>query len=363
MKRILITLIPALLIYFAADAQKMGILDFEETSFDFGVFAEDGPMMSYTFYFVNKGKAPVKLETVKAECGCTTPKWTKEEVLPKDTGKVSVIFDPMNRPGKFNKSITVTTNGFPQQVMLYISGNVTPRVKTAKDLYPTELGNLRVLINHINLGEIYTNEEDSVHMAFYNDGEETIVFAEIETPPHLKIHADPKFLPPGEKGRFIIYFDGAKQEDLGFVHEKVMVKTNDKAQPEKELIVMATVKQYFSPLDEEEMANAPKLEFKQDVIDYGNIPLDRTSEVTFEYKNTGKQPLVLYKVKTSCGCTASQPEKEKLEPGESSKLRVTFTPPGKVGYEEKTITVWSNDPLTPQQTLTIKANVVATSAN
>src|SRR3989337_1775004 len=87
-----------------------GKFQFEKTVHDFGTVKEDGGPVSYEFTFVNMGKEPVIIANVKASCGYTTPGWTMEPVLPGKKGFVKAQFDPMNRPGTFNKTLTITSN-------------------------------------------------------------------------------------------------------------------------------------------------------------------------------------------------------------------------------------------------------------
>ena len=57
-------------------------LAFDNLTHNFGeIDEEDGPA-EHTFFFVNKGDTPIKITKVKASCGCTTPGWTREEVMP-----------------------------------------------------------------------------------------------------------------------------------------------------------------------------------------------------------------------------------------------------------------------------------------
>ncbi|HMV03758.1 MAG TPA: DUF1573 domain-containing protein, partial [Chitinophagales bacterium] len=58
-------------------------------------------------------------------CGCTTPDWSKEPVMPGKTGSVKAQYN-MSREGTFRKSINVTTKG-GENVVLYISGNAIPQ--------------------------------------------------------------------------------------------------------------------------------------------------------------------------------------------------------------------------------------------
>jgi hypothetical protein len=93
---------------------------FATTEHDFGNQAQGKPV-SYDFEFTNTGNEPVVLENVKASCGCTTPIWTKEPVMPGKKGNIKAQYN-MAREGSFRKSITVTTKD-GENIILYISGN------------------------------------------------------------------------------------------------------------------------------------------------------------------------------------------------------------------------------------------------
>lgn len=98
-------------------------LQFTSEMHDFGTVPE-GPAAEYEFVFKNTGKEPINLQTVTASCGCTTPSWSKEPVLPGKTGTIKASFATERRPGGFNKSITVVSNAGTK--VLTIKGNVEP---------------------------------------------------------------------------------------------------------------------------------------------------------------------------------------------------------------------------------------------
>jgi hypothetical protein len=114
-------------------AQQEGpTISWTTTVHDFGVFKEEAGLQTAKFEFVNTGNAPLFITNVKASCGCTTPEWTKEPVQPGAKGYVTATYNPANRPGKFNKSITVTTNEFQPTSVIRIEGEVIPKpVETA----------------------------------------------------------------------------------------------------------------------------------------------------------------------------------------------------------------------------------------
>jgi len=73
--------------------------------------------------------------------------------------------------------------------------------------------------------------------------------------------------------------------------------------------------------------------------------------------NSGKRDLVIRKVKASCGCTAVQPAKTVISPGESVDIKTVFNSAGKVGNQNKTVTIITNDPKKSTLILWVKGEV------
>ena len=113
------------------------VISWTITSHDFGIIKEESGLQTATFEFTNTGNAPLFLSNVKASCGCTTPDWTKEPVQPGAKGFVTATYNPLNRPGKFSKSITVTTNEVQPTSVLTITGEVTPKPAEVQPTPPT----------------------------------------------------------------------------------------------------------------------------------------------------------------------------------------------------------------------------------
>ena len=98
-------------------------IKFTETTHDFGELLQSNGPQTYAFEFTNTGSEPVLIQNVQPSCGCTTPGWTKEPVEPGQTGVVQATYNAA-AVGPFNKSLTVTTNGTPNTITLYIKGKV-----------------------------------------------------------------------------------------------------------------------------------------------------------------------------------------------------------------------------------------------
>lgn len=90
--------------------------------------------------------------------------------------------------------------------------------------------------------------------------------------------------------------------------------------------------------------NAPKFQFldKNDTYDFGKIPEGPVAEHVFEFKNTGKQPLIISNANASCGCTTPEWNKEPILPGKKGKITVRYNTQGRVGPIAKSVYISSN---------------------
>lgn len=100
-------------------------IEFETLVIDFGDIAKSNTPAETVFRFKNTSKEPVVLTSVRASCGCTTPDWTKEPVLPKKTGEIKVQYKNTHIVGSFSKTISVISNKNPDApIVLTIKGKV-----------------------------------------------------------------------------------------------------------------------------------------------------------------------------------------------------------------------------------------------
>ncbi len=82
---------------------------------------------------------------------------------------------------------------------------------------------------------------------------------------------------------------------------------------------------------------------------------DKDAVGHFKYQNTGSTPVRIQNVKTSCGCTVAQAQKEEVAPGEKGEITATFNIGNHVGTQVKTITVTTDQSPTAVTSLTLKA--------
>ncbi|MDD2386116.1 MAG: DUF1573 domain-containing protein [Bacteroidales bacterium] len=103
------------------NAEKDGLpkISFEETEFNFGTVIQ-GEKVIHNFVFTNTGKGNLIISNVKASCGCTVPKWTKEPIRPGQKGNVEIKFDSSGRDGKQTKTAKVYSNTNPNVTELVV---------------------------------------------------------------------------------------------------------------------------------------------------------------------------------------------------------------------------------------------------
>jgi hypothetical protein len=85
-----------------------------------------------------------------------------------------------------------------------------------------------------------------------------------------------------------------------------------------------------------------KIEFNKEVHDYGNIKYGGEPYCSFEFKNTGDEPLIISNAKGSCGCTVPEYPKTPIKVGKTGNIKVSFDSTGKHGETSKTVTLLCN---------------------
>ncbi|MBU8891201.1 MAG: DUF1573 domain-containing protein [Bacteroidales bacterium] len=358
MKKLIISLISVLVFVSYVNAQQKGAnISFEKEIHDFGKIKEDGGKVEYKFAFTNTGNSPLIITKVKASCGCTSPTWTEKPVMPGQKGFVKAVFDPVRRPGNFNKSISVESNSEKGRNILRITGEVSAREKTIVDFYPKTMGELRLETNHMAFVRVYSTEIKTDTLKIINTSDSNMKITLTNVPDYLKLTTVPAVLKPGKKGYIIGEYNGATVNDWGFVTDRVKVYLNNKQAAEGAITISAKIEEDFSHLSETEILNAPKIVFEEKTFNFGESDYNEKVEYLFKFKNEGKSDLIIRKIRTTCGCTTVAPENKTIKPGASSSFKTIFNPGSRTGTQRKSIYVVTNDPKSSNVRLMITGKI------
>ena len=360
MKKILLfSVILTFVVVSSINAQQKGVLiTFKKTIHDYGTIKEgDGPV-TCSFEFANTGKKPLIIERIITSCDCATSTWDKEPLAPGASSNIKVIFNPSQRPGKIDKTITVYSNAETATVVLQIRGFVQEKPKTLDEIYNRLIGDFRFKSNHLSFDRIFVENVKTDTLEFISTAKEPVKIGyKTEGLEHLSVKFIPEIIKPQEKGFMVVTFDAKKRNDWGFVIDRFLLTQNDKVINGGLITVSANLEENFSKLTEEQRSNAPKIEFAQNSYDFGQVDEGQLVEYEFKFTNIGKSDLFIRKIKASCGCTTVEPVDKVINAGQSNSFKATFRTKGYSGRCSKSITVISNDPVTPTVVLRISGIV------
>ena len=333
-------------------------ITFKKTQHDFGDIKESDGSVTATFEFTNYGQKPIIIESVSASCGCTHPEYPRQPILPGKTGTITTTFDPANRPGRFIKTVTVSSNTEPAINVLTLSGNVLEREPSVEDIYPYAMGSLRLDKTHVSFLKMDKSEINENTVAIINHSKTEILDLSFQgAPSHIEVKSVPKVLKPGQKGEIKIKYDATKVKDWGFLIDRLFVVINKDMDYNNRLSVSVNIEENFDKLTPQELANAPVAIFENPTFNFGSLKEGKSVDYAFTLKNEGKSNLLIRTIKPSCGCTAITPDKTVIAPGESTAIKMVFDSSGKSGRQYKTITVVTNAPNAPTTVLKIIGTV------
>jgi hypothetical protein len=108
------------------------------------------------------------------------------------------------------------------------------------------------------------------------------------------------------------------------------------------------------------LGEGPALQVEKPRYDFGSVTEGDKVKHVFTVTNTGKAPLVIERVSTSCGCTAAVLQDKTVAPGGKTEIKVELDTTNRKGKQHKTATILSNDPKSPSTRLDIEGEVVPT---
>ena len=358
MKRLLLLCAIAVMLAPLAAQTVAPKISFEKNLHDFGKFKEADGKVTYKFEFVNTGGDDLFIQNVTASCGCTAPQWTREPVPPGGKGFVAATYNPAGRPGPFRKYITVISNSNSGSVRLTIAGEVTPKPRSIEDDYRYAMGPMRLKSNHLAFGNVKNTTNAQKKLEIINTSEKPVTVEFERVPKHIAITVEPAILQKGEKGFLVATYDAPQRNDWGFVIDRLALKINGVSERNYSMVISANIEEDFSVMSADELAMAPVLSVDDPEFKFGKINQGEKVDHVYVLTNSGKSDLFIRKVKASCGCTAVQPDKKVIAPGESVNIKTVFNSAGKVGNQNKTVTIITNDPKKSKMILWVKGEVV-----
>jgi hypothetical protein len=74
----------------------------------------------------------------------------------------------------------------------------------------------------------------------------------------------------------------------------------------------------------------------------GKVSEGEKIEISYRFKNTGSELLIIDNIVVSCGCTVAEKPQEPIAPGTEGSIKATFNTKGRLGTNHKTMAVYAN---------------------
>ncbi|MGW8317444.1 MAG: DUF1573 domain-containing protein [Bacteroidales bacterium] len=104
-------------------------------------------------------------------------------------------------------------------------------------------------------------------------------------------------------------------------------------------------------------AHGEEIWFEETLHNYGEIPVGSDGQWSFVFRNLGKEPIVVNRVRSTCGCTVPSWPREPVAPGDSARITVEYNT-AQTGTFLKSVFVYSTAANSPVK-LQIKGRVVS----
>lgn len=291
---------------------------------DFGSFNEEMGIVTCTFLGVNTGTQPAALIDVRANCGCTTPVYSREPVAPGDTIRLKVGYNPSGRPGKFAKSVYVTTdNG--NKTTFRIKGTVIGASNTLASRYPVEAGPARLSNAVVPFGQLLKGHSGAQTVKIYNASSSPISPQVNSAPAYIHAIIEPSVIPAGEQGVISITAYPNHTSAWGLTTDTLTLRPDSASPLQLPLTTVMIVEEDFSTLTSEQLEKAPVMKLSSDMVDFGKMELDKKQlKQTITITNAGKSPLIIRSISTPDPAIELSPKTfTPIKPGKKATLTVT----------------------------------------
>lgn len=262
-------------------------LQFDRTTCDLGAIREEDGPVTRTFAFRNTGTRPVAILSATATCGCTLPEYPRKPVLAGEEGVISITYDPTNRPGAFDRTVTVTLSDSGSPLRLRIAGTVIPRKKSDEELYPVYIGDgLHIEDNFHAFSYIEHGKRTSTAIGFINMSSRRLRLSVGSDHSQGILRLDcPSEVAAGERGEIVISYDVPDDCPFyGTLTDRILFTVNGRIS-DAEAVVTGIVTDNRDNIADN---RAPKAELNKNIVNFGTVKHAEHSRSDYlELSNTG----------------------------------------------------------------------------
>ena len=344
----------------SAEELKTAKLVFDSYTYDFGTIREVDGDVTHTFRFTNEGKLPLVITSVGVSCGCTYPQFSKEPLMPGQSSEMKITFDPTNRPGKFEKIISVASNDPRGSARLTITGTVEGRPRTIQDDYPYSVANgLRIVDRNLVLGTMPRGKTTVESVGIANGGKQPVQIGidGSSLPAWLTVKPAKTTLAPGERSEIQLTFVASKADLWGKFQPQFGLIVNGQKQPDPVKMSVIFVED-FSTVSRTALKMAPRADYSSFFYHFSDQAQGKTLTREFQITNGGQSDLIIRHIGPTSSRIKAKIDKTVIRPGDTATLTVTLDSKGVTGRLGEGVTIVTNDPARPARDIRVLANIV-----
>lgn len=328
-----------------------------EPAHDLGAIREaDGPV-THRFTVRNTSAKPVAIVRVAVSCGCLTPRFSREPILPGGKTVVEITYDPTNRPGTFSKQVGVFSSAGGEALLLALRGTVIERERSVEELYPLDLGGgLRAADVTANFAYLYHDKTIYGSVGIVNASKKGLA---IDYVPELKSGfltvKLPERLAPGERAEVALsYCVAGASGHYGTVRDRLWLR----ADGVKARLPISTSGVAVDPEEGIYAMQKPLSAIDCTTIRFGDVVRGAKAEpLTFTLANNGTAPLRIRAVEGGNGLAACDLRAGDEVPAHGKRtVEVRIDTGGRdYGAVVDYLTVVTNDPHHPMRKVRVTA--------
>ncbi len=207
------------------------------SEYNFGTIVQ-GQKVHYDFYVTNSGGDLLKIENVRASCGCTVAKPDKNQLAPGEGTKINVTFNSAGKMGPQVKSIYVMSNDPDEPTLTFKLDGTVVRDTTKGSIEPIAKLYLPELTH--DFGKVKEGDVVKYIFNFKNAGSNTLNIKDLKTSCGCTAAlVSDKYFKPGQSGTIRVELDTKNR--TGKMVRTVTVFSNDLKNPVQVLTVSADV--------------------------------------------------------------------------------------------------------------------------
>ncbi len=259
--------------------------------------------------------------------------------------------------GKFKVKLTAIDNNSDKLIEFLLQGEREAEPISFEKKFVFTFGNLLCNKKQVSIGKVILDKIYRDTIEIYNPTSNNQHISALNASKSLDVKILDKTIAPNRCGKIEIIVSESNVANLGKFFKSILFKIEGENKP----VIVTVEGDIFENFEKSKHLTDnryPVLNIDEARFDFGKIKQGDKVKHSYKIQNNGRANLIIHKVQTTCGCTGVVIGKRILAPGKSGNIEIEFNSSGRRGTQQKSITLFCNDPKNSQYKLWIEGQVV-----